>query len=481
MPRLIKRKQLKIDLQEPINEVSYGLSENRVNIQKGDKMELAFDKIATYLDTRSFVELKQIWTQSDIIPNVAQPIIGIIEEVINLQLNVVDGKPNQFSHPDLYNVIPEFFGDGQSYRYTVTTNNNDTIDLRSLHGYLDPTTGTLSFLNGNPTGVSNFSPPRISCFKYIGNTGEDGNFGNGNSNGGIFTSDMLGDWQDSVIDFIQVLPTNPTIGDRFIYNGTNTIQTCVLIGDEIKSGNIIPDDIITYMSIENSTSGTSNTSGTSICGNEGWFPYKPNNGSFTSIQNFDNTIYNWSISNRWKQYRDERTYPVELDMKPQDTFIINSGYSHIISSDSIIEDGTPNTDYNLFLNGIKIQDHLYDFINLNKRSLIYDSVSSNGIEFIGTDTPLNGDLIELMSTSGSIWRTVTDVVISSTISGAFTITYSGDQVSFNDVFINSISIVGGNYPRTGSYILLKDNIDYDIETGLCPDNICFNYMTPNFD
>lgn len=469
MPRFIKRKQLDLKINDaPKN--GYGVEFNKANLSEKDQLELALDKLAVLLDGRSIIELDQIWVEASSIPITATNTPGIVEQVIDVTLPGLQAEPNSYKSVNLNNIVPEYFGDKISYRYIIKNSIGTIIDLKTNHGYVDPLSGTLTFVNGNPVGVSHNQPPSITCYRYIGRTAEDTGIGGGSGS----ISNSQSQWQNSVIDFTTNLPINPLLGDRYIFDGTNAISTDIIIDNQIVTGTINIDDIITWSEL---VGGTNSTAGTNSIVSEAWEKFIPEKGTFTSIDNLNNKIYYYRTGFSWQEYKDERTYPIEIELEPQFTYVNNGtyGFSHILSDDQILEEATLNTDFNLYINGVKIPDTSYDFVNVTLNSnAIYNTTSGlslNEIYFTGSFTANKGDLIRIVNTSSSIiWRTVINVDTN-------ILTYSGTNIiNIDNAELYTYSIVIGNFPKHNSRIILKEGLTYDVEAGLYPDHLTFNYV-----
>ena len=471
MPRFIKRKQIELKINDAPKQ-GYGVEDNKANLTEKDQLELALDKLAVLLDGRSIVELDQIWVESKLIPTTASITPGIVGQEIDVTLPGLTGENNSYRSVNLDNIIPEYFGDKISYQYVVKKSNGNVINLKIDHGYIDPLSGTLTFVNGNPSGVSHSLPPTISCYRYIGKTAEDTGIGGGGTGSGGTTSSQ---WQDSVINFTVNLPINPIIGDRYIFDGVASTSTNIIVNDQIVTGSVDVDDIITWTEVD---AGTNSTSGTNAI-LEAWSIYNPDRGTFTSIDDLDNKIYYYRPVERWAEYRDERTYPIEIDLDAQYTYVNSGthGFSHVLSDTQILEEATMNTDFNLYINGVKIKDDLYDFVDIVLNSnATYNSTSglaANELSFNGLFTVNKGDLVKIVDiSSNDLWRVVTKIV-------GNIITYSGpDESTINDAELYTYSIVIGNYPKLNSMILLKEGLTYDVEGGVLCDHLTFNYVKP---
>ena len=154
--------------------------------QKADLLskKIAFNKAMSSLETAFFEEpigskkavfKSDIYSQSELIPSTAVVVPGIVEQVTDLSLQYIVGEGSTaFYNPALTDVIPFTYGDGSSYMYTLKTDANAVIPFGLNNWYLDPESGVLIFFDGFPSGVSATTPPKISCYKYVGTTGDIG-------------------------------------------------------------------------------------------------------------------------------------------------------------------------------------------------------------------------------------------------------------------------------------------------------------------
>lgn len=60
------------------------------------------------------------------------------------------------------------------YVYVLLDDSLNQIPFGTNDWYLDPSSGILIFFGGNPAGVSDSTPPRITCYKYTGAVGGNG-------------------------------------------------------------------------------------------------------------------------------------------------------------------------------------------------------------------------------------------------------------------------------------------------------------------
>jgi len=121
------------------------------------------------------VLLTDIWTQSNLIPNVA-PLAtsGVVQKFVDFQLNWDNGTA-RFIHPSFIDIIPPYFGDNISYNFILKTWNNIIIPYGWQNWKVDLDCGRVTFKNGfvssGPIVVDSTHPPKISFYKYVGNKG----------------------------------------------------------------------------------------------------------------------------------------------------------------------------------------------------------------------------------------------------------------------------------------------------------------------
>jgi hypothetical protein len=376
---------------------------------------------------RPFVDLSQIWTQSNKIPHTAAPVTGIVEFVQDLQLVNVAGTTSAFTHTNLKNVIPFNYGDGSSYMYQVKTSANANIIFGSNGMVLDTETGTLTFFDGLPSGVTAGTPPKISFYKYIGNTAAD----SGLATGGSTVS--MGDWQNSVKQFASVngdLTSN--LGDRFILENSLTLNVYDKTNDTVASEVVPANHIIEYYV---------NPDDASVFG---YLSIEPQNGMFTSVDSLSNSVYFFNGS-EWAKYETEKTYPTEKTMMAQDTEAVVSGLPQVASNDVITVAGTPNTDISVFVNGVKLKDTQFIIATLS----VEPQATASMAKFDN-----NGTIV---------WKSVSGgVVYGSVPAGAAT------------YYLHMPS----SFPKAGDYLLVTPQVGYDLEGGEGGDEITVNYVRP---
>lgn len=305
--------------------------------------DLLFKKVATGKSTsdpdkpyfeepvngRSFVDLSQIWAQSDQIPNVAAEVPGVVLKIVKQSLIGITGYDLSFWFGSKKSIIPFNFGDGISYVYSLETQAGDPIFSGTNEWYLDPDTGVLTFLAGlgGLPGISHANPPVITCYEYIGLTAHDTGLGGGGSGGG---GGSIGEWQDSVLGFSDSLNAAGTSGlfiDIYadpaltifrtqlpVTNGTRFIHIGVQLNDqpiyeeeedETNLGPILPNAILTWW--DATANGTTNG---------GWIVYNPTTGTFSSVDLSNNSVIRYTGSAWITQYF-EKTIPREMKMVPE--------------------------------------------------------------------------------------------------------------------------------------------------------------------
>jgi len=142
-----------------------------------------------------------IWTLSDLIPNTAAPVSGVVEQVLATMTYVV-GSNGAFydATGKLRDIIPFNYGDGTSYEYQIFQNNGTTVISKGDPDWLlDPNSGVLKFFNGavlsqitGAAGViaSHAFPPVIRAWKYIGPKGIIPNLSGLSYSGGTLSSPL---------------------------------------------------------------------------------------------------------------------------------------------------------------------------------------------------------------------------------------------------------------------------------------------------
>lgn len=411
------------------------------------------------------VLLSQIFAESNLIPQTASVVPNVVSFINKLQLINVPGSL-AFTHPTLKNVIPfDYDVSGGSYAYTIYASDAQTIIPPGENDWYLDSNGILTFFTGLPSGVSTGAGegPFISCYIYVGKTLDQINLGSSSTM--INTSQ----WQNSVISLVETLPSNNSYLDRYIFNSTSSVVAPIYnsVQDIVTSGTILPNSIVEWHITENSTGGIGGLGTTA-----GWYNIPATNGMFTSVDSDSNNIYFYNPSIGWSKYSGEKTYPTDLQLIPQDTFTQASDeYPHIISNTTIALAGTPNTEFYLYVNGIKINENDFALVPLTSRSLTYVSSGTNSVSFTNVNATSSGDALLINS---NIWRIV-DTIVSDTIY------FQGTSIP--SIVNAQVYSIGAShlFPQIGDYIIINPSLGYDIEgvdTGE-PDSISFTYVRPN--
>ena len=126
---------------------------------------------------RDFVVTSQIWSESDLIPNIAPTLspgasAGVVQYFVQETLTHVAGSDNlSYYSSNLVNSIPFNYGDGVSYNYTLYKNNGTQIFAGDGEWLVDNSAGLLTFYGTLPSLVNSSLPPKITFYRYIGNSG----------------------------------------------------------------------------------------------------------------------------------------------------------------------------------------------------------------------------------------------------------------------------------------------------------------------
>lgn len=352
-----------------------------------------------------FVDLEQIWIDSDLIPDTVvgtyndgdEVVVGVVRKFKKQMLNVAG--TSAFYHPDLSRVIPFNYGDGTSYVYTVYEADGTTIIPLGVNDWiLDPETGVLTFFQNDtdaptdegdlPSGISTSSGPYLECYQYIGVTAKDTGLqpkAAGGSN--------IGEWQDSVIGVIRndigsPADTDPfTIntgfaspsplsyydnlnftgteytksdivdGDRFLYLGDDIIGSpnIVQINPRTYEPEITPEllngSIIEWFSFANRDVGSQ----------DGWLVLPPSTGMFTTIDVASNKSIVRYTGSEWVSHEFEKTYSANANLAIRD--IADVGGWQVVGFEDVTDTSIRLSDASLpqveaFLNGVRLEDSI---------------------------------------------------------------------------------------------------------------------------
>ena len=125
----------------------------------------------------------QIWAESHLIPNTPPSNMqdgdqqGVVERILDHQLTQVEGTNAAFHDSRLVDTIAfNFYKDSNGaypYQYEIKDGSGNPIFLGVQDWILDPDTGILVFNDSLGSVLSSLStsPPKVSCYKYIGTKG----------------------------------------------------------------------------------------------------------------------------------------------------------------------------------------------------------------------------------------------------------------------------------------------------------------------
>lgn len=211
-----------------------------------------------------------------------------------------------------YNVIPFSYDDsGTIYRYELYSGKSGSADTiwgttYTLSGaipfgfndwFFDPDSSGLliNFLSETlPVGMTTGSTLYLRCYRYIGDLGVvPGIINQGNN-----VSFNFGDWQDSVYDFVNILPLTPGDGERYIAKSVIPLTAVYdLIADSLSVTSVPVNSILHYWdNVVHSTT------------NGGWIIIAPQPGMFASVDVGGNRLIKWDgltwVDLNWSLSRD---------------------------------------------------------------------------------------------------------------------------------------------------------------------------------
>jgi hypothetical protein len=137
------------------------------------------DKIPDGSDPTKIAAVKALSNQATFATQVDESTsVAVIKRWISHQLTMIDaGTNNSFKLMEadgttpITNIIPFNFGDGVSYNYALTKNDNSVIAFGVGDWVLDTNSGVLTFYGTLPAGVAAVTPPKLSFYQYIGGVG----------------------------------------------------------------------------------------------------------------------------------------------------------------------------------------------------------------------------------------------------------------------------------------------------------------------
>lgn len=217
------------------------------------------------INGRPSVFSDQVWSQSNLIPNTADPSlvagapttgssysVGVVKYFNKLTLStfVTTGNQNvSFYSDDLKDTIPFNFGDG-TYNYTLYKSDGTSQIFFGVGDWLvDTEAGVLTFYGTVPTGVNVSNPPKISFYKYIGQKGVSTTAGtmigvtagNGLSGGGTSSYITL----DVNVDTAGLTISNNLITLKNTITGDRTFQDSLTV-----NGNLTVNGTVSYIQTE---------------------------------------------------------------------------------------------------------------------------------------------------------------------------------------------------------------------------------------
>jgi hypothetical protein len=122
---------------------------------------------------RSAIFPTQVWLDQSLIPMVAETIVGVVTQSIDLLLTQVPGQTSSFYSDLLRDAIPFNYDTASgSYVPTVKKSSDDSIIAFGQNDWvIDIEAGQLTFFAGLPTGVSIDQPPKVTFWRYVGGKG----------------------------------------------------------------------------------------------------------------------------------------------------------------------------------------------------------------------------------------------------------------------------------------------------------------------
>lgn len=208
-----------------------------------DKVNLLFKKTIGFASTQSTLQFNNeslksfnivfpdhVWSDIDQVPlvppaNMSDGDIhnGVLQYVDKLQLELVQGSGDKaYRHDDLVNIMPFSYGDYVN-QVSVFTSTNAPLQFGNNGGdwIIDPAAGLLTFHSYDK--VSNLVDanklPKISFYKYVGNSGIGGNANTNGTFNNLTIASSLSVTNDSG------LSGDLTVGGTSTFNGGVTISS----------------------------------------------------------------------------------------------------------------------------------------------------------------------------------------------------------------------------------------------------------------
>lgn len=462
------------------------IAANRANTSMNKEYyEESFD---TNFESRISVYPDDIWAQADLIPVPAPSGTNPIVEERTRTLISVPGTQS-FYHPDLKNAIPYYVDPNNlSYVYDFRTSTNTKIDFGQGDWFFDTNAGVVTFFgNSMPPGVSESTPPKMTCYVYIGSTGLSVSSSGSSTdirnldwqnliNGIVTDSDFvdgvtLSDSVDLYIDYDATnLSSSYTIvdGSRFIYSSGSTVASFTNLyepnTDTVYTDDINPGDIVEYWD--------STSRGTSF---GGWVVTSPK-----TYMTVNNELLDVNELLRWDSNWIKTSYQVP---QKRDTFEVldtvdNISIFQLLTQDTLTNKPLFNTSIEVELNSLELNLHHTD------PSISFGVISDGSAETISspttttyesdTDIPV-GTIIKIVDTLAlTYYRNILNKVAGSTLTWEYTIQAINNPIAT----VTLVNIDSTHQDIDSAYTAASNNIN-DVKLLYVSDNA--NHLTENDD
>ena len=414
-----------------------------------------------------------------------------------------------------YNILPfSFEGSGTVYRYQLySTKNNSSADATWSTDYtltnevafgandwfFDNDSCILNFLDETlPSGITTSSTLYIRCYRYIGSVGDFATT-TGSSN-----TNSIGDWQDSVLSFLDnasslnsltdinfyyYVTTNFSsfvIGNILKYNGTSWIVYNVNNNDRFILKNAITlsvyntnTDVVNInisVSENNIVSWWSNTVNNTV--NSGWVSLIPNVGWFTSIDSVigNNNIYRYN-GTTWLIQQFEQTIPVLYNKNMNALVTVNDG--DLACNIGVVNTPTNDSYVQVTINGVNVNigngytGGVIDFDCLfvkDNPNITLTNLNTGYVEFASTHNISLNDYVILITNTGIYYKNI--VVVN-----ANNITYSPANIAeFSTIFYIYLPKTWANIQVNDKLLWFGSYAQYQLDAN---DTIDYMYVSNN--
>ena len=399
------------------------LKENKANKNNTN------NTVGTVINNKSkTVLLSEIWTDSPKIPIPAdQNNTNYLHYYDKLVLTHI---PNtyKFSNINFIDVVPPYVDD--SYIVKVYTYDDVLIPDNYKGLTIDWQNGIIEFKEGFSTiGNIQFDStklPKVTFYKYIGSKGQFNT-----------SSNTIGEWQDSVITFLDIANNNNDLINKNYYYYIHTAFDSWNVGDIINYYNdswvlynvinktrfILKFNIVLsvydqILDISNSVTCNTNNiieywdNNTNNTNNGGWLKNIPSTGWFTSLDNIlgINNIYRFNGS-EWIVQEFEQTIPTSDNKNMIASLTTIDGdigcsipLSKTPSNNSYIQVFV-NGKYVLLGNGYLSGNITFDCLFAKQTATIED-FSNSSVLFASNHNLVNGDNILLVQSDGIFIKTI---------------------------------------------------------------------------